>query len=368
MKIKKAVLLVLISILFNLRAAAVVGLCDSVADIQAKQESVKKQLDQNSNELSGKMDEINQVYQKLSDLEGKKKETEQRITQTQTKLQQAQQEKKNRVRDAKERLCELQKRQGTNTSLSILEKSTSLTQWLRSMIALQRLQSVYNDSLAAVKQSIVDISQAKEQLQGYQSNLASQERQVNDQKAVLDSQMSDLKKKIADGQSEMKQLADREQQAKAMEEAQKKAMEEAQKKAMEEAQRKAAEEEAQKQKQQQVQQTSTKTVDNSEAATSADNVSGSKTLTMSATAYSTEANGMGTYSATGINLKQHPSCVAVDPSVIPLGSIIWVSGYGVSVAGDTGTAIKGNVIDLHFSTVAQSMAWGRRTVTVKILN
>ena len=89
---------------------------------------------------------------------------------------------------------------------------------------------------------------------------------------------------------------------------------------------------------------------------------------MSATAYSTEANGMGTYSATGINLKQHPSCVAVDPSVIPLGSIIWVSGYGVSVAGDTGTAIKGNVIDLHFSTVAQSMAWGRRTVTVKILN
>ena len=352
MKIKKAVLLVLISILFNLRAAAVAGLCDSVADIQAKQESVKKQLDQNSNELSGKMDEINQVYQKLSDLEGKKKETEQRITQTQTRLQQAQQEKKNRVRDAKERLCELQKRQGTNTSLSILEKSTSLTQWLRSMIALQRLQSVYNDSLAAVKQSIVDISQAKEQLQGYQSNLASQERQVNDQKAVLDSQMSDLKKKIADGQSEMKQLADREQQAKAMEEAQKKA----------------AEEEAQKQKQQQVQQTSTKTVDNSEAATSADNVSGSKTLTMSATAYSTEANGMGTYSATGINLKQHPSCVAVDPSVIPLGSIIWVSGYGVSVAGDTGTAIKGNIIDLHFATVAQSMAWGRRTVTVKILN
>ena len=360
MKIKKAVLLVLISILFNLRAAAVVGLCDSVADIQAKQESVKKQLDQNSNELSGKMDEINQVYQKLSDLEGKKKETEQRITQTQTKLKQAQQEKKNRVRDAKERLCELQKRQGTNTSLSILEKSTSLTQWLRSMIALQRLQSVYNDSLAAVKQSIVDISQAKEQLQGYQSNLASQECQVNDQKVVLDSQMSDLKKRIADGQSEMKQLANREQQAKAMEEAQKKAMEEAQKKA--------AEEKAQKQKQPQVQQTSTKTVDNSEAATSADNVSGSKTLTMSATAYSTEANGMGTYSATGINLKQHPSCVAVDPSVIPLGSIIWVSGYGVSVAGDTGTAIKGNVIDLHFATVAQSMAWGRRTVTVKILN
>ena len=77
---------------------------------------------------------------------------------------------------------------------------------------------------------------------------------------------------------------------------------------------------------------------------------------------------MGTYSATGINLKNNPSCVAVDPSVIPLGSIIWVSGYGLSIAGDTGAAISGNVIDLHFATVAQANAWGRRTVTVKIMN
>ncbi len=349
MKIRKATVLVMISILFNLQLMTVAGSCDSVADLQAKQESVRKQLDRNSDELSGKMNEINQVYQKLSDLEGKKKDTEQKIARTQAELQQAQKEKEMRVRDAKERLCELQRRQGTNTTLSVLEKSRNITQWVSSVIALQRLQSVYNDSLDAVRQSIADISRASEQLQSYRAELESQEQQVNSQKAELDSQMSVLKKKIADGQSEMKQLADREKQEKANEEAQKKAMEEAasQKQAESKSQAPAA---------------------GNDAAADAGNVSASKTLTMSATAYSTEATGMGTYSATGINLKQHPSCVAVDPSVIPLGSIIWVSGYGVSVAGDTGTAIKGNVIDLHFPTVAQSMAWGRRTVTVKILN
>lgn len=74
------------------------------------------------------------------------------------------------------------------------------------------------------------------------------------------------------------------------------------------------------------------------------------------------------YSALGINLSENPKCVAVDPSVIPLGSLLWVSGYGVAVAGDTGGAIKGNLIDLHFSSVQQASSWGRKTVTVKILN
>ena len=47
---------------------------------------------------------------------------------------------------------------------------------------------------------------------------------------------------------------------------------------------------------------------------------------------------------TGINLRANPNLkvIAVDPSVIPLGSKVWVEGYGYAVAGDTGGAIKGN--------------------------
>ena len=58
--------------------------------------------------------------------------------------------------------------------------------------------------------------------------------------------------------------------------------------------------------------------------------------------------------------------VAVDPSVIPLGSRLAVPGYGVSVAADTGGAIKGARIDLWFPSVRQALVWGTRTVTVAV--
>lgn len=93
--------------------------------------------------------------------------------------------------------------------------------------------------------------------------------------------------------------------------------------------------------------------------------SGGKTFTMESTAYS----GGGT-TATGINLTANPGLkvVAVDPSVIPLGSRVYVSGYGEAIAGDTGGAIKGNIVDVYFADESQCYTWGRRQVTVTILD
>ena len=71
-------------------------------------------------------------------------------------------------------------------------------------------------------------------------------------------------------------------------------------------------------------------------------------------------------SATGIDLSKESNVVAVDPSVIPLGSLVKVSGYGFAIAGDTGGAIQGNIIDVHFDSVDQCRLWGRRQVTVEI--
>lgn len=59
--------------------------------------------------------------------------------------------------------------------------------------------------------------------------------------------------------------------------------------------------------------------------------------------------------------------VAVDPSVIPLYTRLYVEGYGPALAADTGGAIKGNRIDLCFETVEEALAWGVRTVTVYVL-
>lgn len=96
-----------------------------------------------------------------------------------------------------------------------------------------------------------------------------------------------------------------------------------------------------------------------------------QTMTMESTAYSSDPAdtlGGGTVTATGQNLLENPMAVAVDPSVIPLGTRLYVEGYGEAYAVDTGSAIQGNIIDVHFPTAAQANNWGRRQVQVTILS
>lgn len=93
-----------------------------------------------------------------------------------------------------------------------------------------------------------------------------------------------------------------------------------------------------------------------------------KTVTVTATAYSKAEPGMGHVTASGIDLNDNPRVIAVDPSVIPLGSRVYVEGYGEAIAADTGGAIKGNKIDVHLDSVQACYNWGVKTVKVQILN
>lgn len=92
-----------------------------------------------------------------------------------------------------------------------------------------------------------------------------------------------------------------------------------------------------------------------------------RTLTVEATAYSTNQPSLSDYTYTGINLRQNPNVIAVDPNVIPLGSKVHVPGYGTYIAGDTGSAIKGNRIDVHITDLAAAKRFGRRTMQVTIV-
>lgn len=102
---------------------------------------------------------------------------------------------------------------------------------------------------------------------------------------------------------------------------------------------------------------------------SGDTLTYSKVITASATAYTAKA---GAHTATGRTVSV--GCVAVDPSVIPLGSKLYITTpngsivYGMAVAADTGGAIKGNKVDLFFSTYNECVQFGRRTCTVYVLN
>lgn len=94
-----------------------------------------------------------------------------------------------------------------------------------------------------------------------------------------------------------------------------------------------------------------------------------KEFYVSSTAYTASCNGCSGKTATGIDLHANPGAkiIAVDPSAIPLGTKVYVEGYGYAIAADTGTRIKGNKIDVFFASQSDAYRWGQRTVKIKIL-
>jgi 3D (Asp-Asp-Asp) domain-containing protein len=97
----------------------------------------------------------------------------------------------------------------------------------------------------------------------------------------------------------------------------------------------------------------------SPARTTASPATGIHTLTVTSTGYALPGN-----TSTGMPVGW--GVIAVDPSVIPLGTRLTIPGYGEGVAADTGGAVRGSTIDLWFPTLAQAHAWGRRTVTITL--
>jgi 3D (Asp-Asp-Asp) domain-containing protein len=94
-----------------------------------------------------------------------------------------------------------------------------------------------------------------------------------------------------------------------------------------------------------------------------------KEFRVSTTAYTAYCRGCSGITKTGINLRKNPNLkvIAVDPRVIKLGTKVYVEGYGYAIAGDTGSAIKGNKIDVFMPNHSSALKWGRKTVKIKIL-
>jgi 3D (Asp-Asp-Asp) domain-containing protein/peptidoglycan hydrolase CwlO-like protein len=89
------------------------------------------------------------------------------------------------------------------------------------------------------------------------------------------------------------------------------------------------------------------------------------TFSMSATAYSG-----GGLTALGLKPVRDPanlSTIAVDPSIIPLGTKVYIPGYGYAICSDTGGSVKGNKIDLYMNSIEECFRWGRRTVTLHVI-
>lgn len=96
--------------------------------------------------------------------------------------------------------------------------------------------------------------------------------------------------------------------------------------------------------------------------------SSKKELYVEATAYTPFCEGCSGTTKMGINVRLNTNIkvIAVDPRVIPLGSKVWVEGYGYAIAADTGGAIKNLRIDVLLHSKSEAFKWGRRK-NVKVL-
>ncbi|MFI8495137.1 ubiquitin-like domain-containing protein [Peribacillus butanolivorans] len=100
------------------------------------------------------------------------------------------------------------------------------------------------------------------------------------------------------------------------------------------------------------------------------NSTSGKEIYVSSTAYTASCKGCSGVTSMGVDLKSNPDAkiIAVDPSVIPMGSKVYVEGYGYAVAADKGGAIKGNRIDVFFSSKNDAYRWGVKKVKIRVLN
>ena len=96
----------------------------------------------------------------------------------------------------------------------------------------------------------------------------------------------------------------------------------------------------------------------------------SKEIMVEATAYTASCEGCSGITSTGINLIENPDAkvISVDPTVIPLGSKVFVEGYGEAIAGDTGGGIIGNKIDVFIPSKQDAINFGVKQLKVTILD
>ena len=92
---------------------------------------------------------------------------------------------------------------------------------------------------------------------------------------------------------------------------------------------------------------------------------GGRALYVSATAYSAHDPGNSNRTATGTLVRR--GVIAVDPSVIPLGTRVFIPGYGEAVAEDIGGGIHGQRIDVAFDTHAEALMFGRQDLEIFIM-
>lgn len=395
-KVKKLIpfLTTMMLINFGLPVAAA---AESLDSLQEKEAQAKQSGELISKEINSALDDVNAKYAEIERLKTQISKAEDTLKTSKEEIEKTEKNISRRKEAVGDRMKDIQLNGDQRTWQALLD-AENLSDFFNRAYAMTVLQNFEREKIESLTSEKEKLAALQEKVENTQTTLKQNEEKLQVEASSMNNKVSELKEKMANNEELLAQIStdkQKEQQRlvseKAAAEAQKKRAAEtakAEAAADKQAQADAAaklEAEAAEESSSQASSSSTSTESSStESSSSASSSESSSTtesstgesstpgtgsgrvLQMESTAYSWREAGASNLSATGIDLSKESNVVAVDPSVIPLGSLVKVSGYGFAIAGDTGGAIQGNIIDVHFDSVDQCRLWGRRQVTVEI--
>lgn len=334
---------------------------DTMDQLNQQEAQLQQRSEQISTQIQNTLSDVNDKYAQVEDLKKQIADNQQLLEKTQKDITDTQEIIAKRKEVVAKRLQSIQVNHAADIDLKALFASKNIGEFIQRIYAMTLIQNFENEKFTSLNQAVDTLEDLNNKATQTQNKLQKDKAELDVQVQQLDTKMANLRQQLADNKDALAKIAaDKEV--------------ENQRIAAEKARQEREAKEAAKQAQQSQAQTSASSqnqvVTPSQPTTTptASGSAGGRVLTMESTAYSYSEAGASYFTASGTDLRANPMAIAVDPSVIPLGTLLEVQGYGVALALDTGGAIKGNIIDVHFPTVAQCKVWGRRMVQVRILS
>lgn len=328
---------------------------------EEEKQSISKELEAVQTELNTVETEMNRNKEKIADLQAKITETKQQIEQKKEEIVVLEDKVLARKDVMKERLVSLQKTDSTNMVIEVLLNAKDFGDFISRATAITMLFDGDKDILEQQQADLDQIEKEKKaidqketELTGQYDQLAATQNDLQENLAKRQSKVNEVQQKFA-AISEEVELAESQKNAVLSQ--------------ISNAEAAIKEEQAQAVAAKEATTPNVVNVSTDSSSSSESNQASGEYMYVSATAYSHE-DTKSDFTALGYNIKENNTMklIAVDPRVIPLGSKVWVEGYGEAIAGDTGGAIKGHKIDVLMPSSSHALAWGRKTVRVKVLN
>ncbi|WP_432612679.1 3D domain-containing protein [Enterococcus faecalis] len=402
-KVKKLIpfLTTMMLINFGLPVAAA---AESLDSLQEKEAQAKQSGELISKEINSALDDVNAKYAEIERLKTQISKAEDTLKTSKEEIEKTEKNISRRKEAVGDRMKDIQLNGDQRTWQALLD-AENLSDFFNRAYAMTVLQNFEREKIESLTSEKEKLAALQEKVENTQTTLKQNEEKLQVEASSMNNKVSELKEKMANNEELLAQISTDKQKEQQRLVSEKAAAEAQKKRAAETAKAEAAKKQAAADKQAQAQadaaakleaeaaeesssqasssstSTESSSTESSSSASSSESSSttesstgesstpgtgSGRVLQMESTAYSWREAGASNLSATGIDLSKESNVVAVDPSVIPLGSLVKVSGYGFAIAGDTGGAIQGNIIDVHFDSVDQCRLWGRRQVTVEI--